>query len=325
MAILPPPYAEDLVLDLPLTPAPAITIDEGLAASYLAISGDALPLTLSTPLAAAVTAQPRRLANPGLVLILAIGQSTVATRRVIANLYYRDVVLTRQLHLGETLTTTVTPRAAEWTRSGTERAKILLDISVASDRGDLVATFQRMALLPAADPARLVERAVPPAAEEPTLAFFAAVAPEWDASHHPRMVLRSGESWVDPLHDTVSSARELVRLSVNLAAAHRDATAGIRGRRLAYGGHTVALAQASLSRTMPGLLTVLAWRSCDHVAPVFEDELLETATQVDAVHALDGDRLLVDATVTVYVLRSHDLEPVLRWRAVLLVAGEETR
>lgn len=324
MAVLPPPYAEDLILDVPLTPAPAITLDEGLAANYLAISGDALPLTLSTPLAAAVTGEPQRLANPALVLTLAIGQSTVATRRVIANLYYRDVALARQLHLGETLTTTVTPLAAEWTRSGTERAKILLGITVASDRGDTVATFQRMALLPVAEPARLVERAAPPAAADPSLASFAAIAPGWDASRHPSMPLRSGESWVDPLRDTVSSARELVRLSINLAAAHRDATAGIRGRRLAYGGHTVALAQASLSRTMPGLLTVLAWRSCDHMGPVFEDDLLETSTHVDAVHALGDGRLLVDTTVEVRALRSEEPELVLRWRAVLLVAGEET-
>ena len=47
------------------------------------------------------------------------------------------------------------------------------------------------------------------------------------------------------------------RVDVHLAAVHRDATATASGdRRLVYGGHTVALAQASLERTLGGLATV---------------------------------------------------------------------
>ena len=38
---------------------------------------------------------------------VSIGQSTVATRRVIANLFYRGVVLRRQVFLGDTLATSV--------------------------------------------------------------------------------------------------------------------------------------------------------------------------------------------------------------------------
>lgn len=315
---LAPPYAEDLVLDVPLGRAPAITIDDGLAAAYLAISGDALPLALSAPLSAVVTGESARLANPALVLSVAIGQSTVATRRVIANLYYRDVVLARQLHLGETVTTTVTPVAAAWTRAGTDRAKVLLDIAVDSDRGDRVAHFQRLALIPVADPSRLVERDVPALADDAPLGSF--TAPAWRYAALPGEALAAGDAWADPLRDTVSSARELVRLTVNLAAAHRDVGSGIGGRRLAYGGHTVALAQASLSRTVPGLATVLAWRSCDHVAPVFEDDLLETSVRIDAVETV-GDARLVDATVEVTAVRGDERTLVLRWRPVLATGG----
>jgi acyl dehydratase len=118
----------------------------------------------------------------------------------------------------------------------------------------------------------------------------------------------------DPLADTVSSARELARITVNQAAAHRDARAGIGGRRLVYGAHTIGLAQASLSRVVPGLLTVLAWRACDHVAPVFEDDLLTFSTRIDGV---EGG--LVDATVTATAVRGDDEVEVLRWRPVLLV------
>jgi 2-methylfumaryl-CoA hydratase len=316
--ILAPPYAEDLVLDVPLERAPAITLDSGLAAAYLAISGDVLPLAVSAPLSRAVTGSGDRLANPALVLSVAIGQSTVATRRVIANLSYRDVALARPVFEGETLSTQVVPVAASWTRSGTDRAKVLLDIAVDSDRGDRVAHFQRLALIPVADPARLVERDVPAVDEDAALDSF--TAPDWDYTPLAGAPLHVGDSWTDPLRDTVSSARELVRLTANLAAAHRDEYAGIGGRRLAYGGHTVALAQASLSRTVSGLATVAAWRSCDHVAPVFEDDLLETSVTIDAVETA-GSARLVDATVEVRADRGQESTLVLRWRPVLVVGG----
>lgn len=317
--------AEMLALDVPLDRQPAVTIDEGLAAAYLAISGDQLPLAMSTPLSRAVTARDERLANPALALSVAIGQSTVATRRVIANLYYRDLTLLRQVHVGETLTTTVTPIAAEFTSSGTSRAKVLLDIDVHSDAGP-VAHFQRLALLPVDDASRMVLRDIPAAAAEPTLASFAAVAPAWSAAAGiPRFALPVGFTVTDPLCDTVSSARELVRLTLNLAAAHRDERRGIDGRRLAYGGHTVALAQASLSRVIPGLLTVVAWRSCDHVGPVFDDDLLETTTIIEGVHGLDAGLALVDARVSVDAVRGDEHVRVLEWRPVLVVAGGEEK
>ena len=321
---LPPPFAEDLVLDRPLEPAPSLTLDEGVAASYLAITGDPLPLALSAPLSRAVTGQEARLANPALVFSVAIGQSTVATRRVIANLNYRDVVLARQVHLGETISTTVRPVAAEWTSSRAERAKVLLDISVRTDGGDDVAHFQRLALLPVFNPDAFVERAVPALPEQPGLESFLGAVPAWNgAAHSSRFSLTVGASFTDALCDTVSSARELVRLTLNVAAAHRDARAGIEGVRLAYGGHTVALGQASLSRGIEGLLTVVAWRSCDHLGPVFENDLLQTTTTILAVHPAGAGLALVDARVTVAALRSGVTSEVLDWRPVLLVATAE--
>jgi acyl dehydratase len=119
---------------------------------------------------------------------------------------------------------------------------------------------------------------------------------------------------VDPLADTVSSAREYARITLNLAAAHRDARAGIDGRRLVYGGHTIALAQASLARVLPDLLTVLAWRSCDHLAPVFEDDLLEFEATVE-----DRAGDLADVTVVARAVRGNDVVDVLRWRSVILL------
>src|SRR5690606_20570207 len=112
------PYGDDLVIGTPLPSAPPITIDAGVAAAYQTIVGDPLRLALSDPVSRQVTGRTQRLVNPALVLHMAIGQSTVATRLVIANLFYRDVVLRRQLHVGDTVTTLVTPVARALTRPG---------------------------------------------------------------------------------------------------------------------------------------------------------------------------------------------------------------
>ena len=65
--------------------------------------------------------------------------------------------------------------------------------------------------------------------------------------------------------DVVSSAPELARLSLNIAATHHDSRVG--GQRLVYGGHTIGLALAQATRLLPNLVTVLGWQSCDHTGP----------------------------------------------------------
>ncbi len=315
-----PPFAEDLALGVPLRPAPEVTIDAGIAAHYAAITGDGLRTTVSDLASNALTGRAERLANPALVLAVSIGQSTIATRRVIANLAYRGILLRDAVHLGDTLSTTVTPLAADWTRSGRERAKVLLGMRLM--RGtELIADYQRLALLPVAEPDRLETTGIPEAEPPAQLAAFASAIPAGWASPTASASVSAGEEWEDPLADTVSSARELVRLTRNLAAAHRDARAGQGGRRLVYGGHTIGLAQASLARTLPDLVTVVAWRSCDHLAPVFEDDLVTVRTRIVDTVATRGF-LLADAIVTATVHR-HGEAPseVLDWRPVLVLAG----
>lgn len=315
------PFAEDLLVGSSIRPAPDITVDEGMAAQYLAITGDQLRMALSDPLSYQVTGKTRRMANPALVISLSIGQSTVATGRVIANLSYHNLILTRPVHLGESLRTTVTPLAASWTKTGRDRAKVLLGMSLATAEGEPLASYQRLALLPVRDPGRMV--VTDELAPKSVLALheqLRTIPSDWVS---PRIthVLRPGDRVDDPLPDTVSSARELVRLTQNQAAVHRDARAGTAGRRLVYGGHTVGLAQASLSRMLPDLLTVAGWRSCSHTGPVFENDLLTFALTVDAVEA-QGDFRLVDATVYAVAHRGgQDPVPVLQWSPILVLAG----
>lgn len=89
----------------------------------------------------------------------------------------------------------------------------------------------------------------------------------------------------------------LVRLTGNLARVHRDPASGADGRRLVYGGQVVALAQASLGRMFPGIVTTLGWHACEHPGPVFEGDLLEfSAELVDAAPCRGGSVVLFEVT-----------------------------
>lgn len=277
------PYADDLVIGVPLPVAPSITIDSGLTAAYQAICGDSLRLPLSRPDSSRVTNRAEVLVNPALALQVAIGQSTVATRLVIANLFYRDVALLRQVFVGDTLTTTVTPIALQLTRPSARgrRAKVALRIETVDQDGQPILRFERVALLPCRDADVLAEHGqVGTADPDRALSDYLQHVPGWDLSAFPTQGLPPSRRWDDPLAETVSSALELVRLTQNLAAAHRDARRGQAGKRLVYGGHAIGLAQASLSRACPGLVTILGWRACDHVAPVCEGDVLDFRVEV---------------------------------------------
>ena len=120
--------------------------------------------------------------------------------------------------------------------------------------------------------------------------------------------------------ETVTAAPELARLTLNVATAHTDATGSAHGRRLVYGGHTISIAAAHLTRALPRLATIVAWAGCDHLGPVFEGDVLRTELRVEGVEpAANGG--LVDLRALVSAYRPNDEEaPVLDWRFVALVA-----
>lgn len=322
------PYADELTIGVPLPTAPAITIDAGIAGQYQAITGDAMRLPLSAPLSSQVTGTDR-LANPALVLQIAIGQSTVATRRVIANLFYRNVRILRQVPVGTTLETTVVPKAAKLARPGAggERAKVLLGMTTRDENGNLVADFERLALIPVRDLNAMSEAGETGTAEDTLdLAPYTRLLPRsWNLDGLPHGVLpEPGNPIADPLTEPVTEAQTLVRLTQNLAAAHRDSRRGQHGQRLVYGGHTVGLAQASLTRIDPSIATVLGWHSCDHLAPVYENDLLSfTTTLVDSIDQHQG-------SVAAYRVEASAIRPgtepvtVLSWMPVVWTASKAT-
>jgi acyl dehydratase len=249
------PYFDDLVVGQVFDGAPSMTLGPGVAAAHQAILGDRLRLALDAELSHAVTGVPGLIANPGLVCDVAIGQSTLVTQRVKANLFYRGVAFHRFPMIGDTLFTRTEVVGLRQNRGKPGRAPTglaALRMTTVDQIGQLVLDFHRCAMLPlspgAADTGHADDLSgiggEPSPVVDPTL--------HWNAEAFRRMVpgphfhpglagavLRSTA-------DVVSSAPELARLTLNIAATHHDRRVG--GTRLVYGGHTIGLAMAQATR-----------------------------------------------------------------------------
>lgn len=306
-------------------PSPAgVLIDSGMANLYTAICGDGLALTLDADLCRAVTGQDALLVNPALVLHVSIGASTVATRNVIGNLFYRNVLLARQVHQGETLRTVTGVLAMADSRpkpGSPPRGKALLGIETTTATGDVVVDYERCPLLPCAGeeaPGHTDE--IGPSAPDLDLSTFVGAVPSsWDLTPlGDHDVWQAGTTRVDHQRDVVDMATALVRITHNQAAVHRDAEASSYDGRLVYGGHTVALAQASLGRVLKGLATVVGWHSCSHTAPVFEDDILSCShTLADQIAVGNGSCRAVHIEVLAHRAGADPVK-VLDWTPIVL-------
>ena len=116
----------------------------------------------------------------------------------------------------------------------------------------------------------------------------------------------------------MSSAPELARLTLNVAAVHHDALAA-GGDRLVYGGHTIALALSQAARALPALVTVVGWHGCDHLGPVREGDTLRSTLTVEQVDYLPEGGGLVHLRSLVRADGEPD-RTVLDWRYVAVVA-----
>jgi acyl dehydratase len=290
---------------------------------HQAIVGGRLRLALDRELARRVCGSERPLAHPALVCDVAIGQSTLLTQRVIANLFYRGLVLRRMPCIGDTLRTTTEVVALKQNRARADRAATglaVLRIVTVDQEERPVLDFTRCAMLPLRDPGGASGHA--DAIEGEPLTFDAATlgAPVagWDlallGAHAPAagtvLELEGG--------DVVSAAPELARLSLNVAMAHHDRAAGQGGRRLVYGGHTIGLAAAQLTRALPDLATIVAWHSCDHLAPVFEGDTLTSTVEIERAEPLAGGGALLHLRSRVRAARADGdgAADVLDWRLI---------
>ena len=99
------PYFDELSRGQVFDWAPSMTLTSGVAAVHQSILGDRMRLPLDAVLTHAVTGESTALAHPGLVTDVAIGQSTLATQRVKANLFYRGLNFHRFPIIGDTVYT----------------------------------------------------------------------------------------------------------------------------------------------------------------------------------------------------------------------------
>lgn len=338
------PYFDELAVGQVVVDAPSVTLTEGLAAAHQAILGDRLRLPLDRHLAHAVTGGT--VAHPGLVTDVAIGQSTVVTQRVRANLFYRGLRLLTAPRLGDTLTTRTEVVGLKTNSRSPGRAATglaALHITTTDQDGRTVLDFHRCAMLPLAPGvdsescAHADDLSVIGAGTGTGTGTGAgagatpwAVPGGWDLDAYRSAVPGAGDplpaegTVIRPGADVVSSAPELARLTMNIAQTHHDARVSGTGR-LVYGGHTIGLALSQATRALPAMLTVLGWHSCDHVGPVREGDTLSSELVVGAAVDLPGGGTALDLRSLVTAHRVDGDAPVLDWTYTVLMACDGGR
>jgi acyl dehydratase len=324
------PYFDELAVGDRIDSAPALTLTDGHAALHQAIVGDRLRLTLDRRLSREVVGVDAQLAHPALVCDVAIGQSTWITRRVVANLFYRGLVLRRAPAIGDTLATTteVVALRENTRREGRAPTGLAgLRIHCVDQEGRDVLDFWRCAMLPLSPGAAPTGHAddldlLPAELDDDALA---ATVAGWDLDRYRAATgaasltgIAPGMRWDVVGGDVVGCAPELARLSLNVATAHHDGD----GRRLVYGGHTIGIAAAQATRALPDLVTVVAWHGCDHVAPVYEGDTLYSEVELERTDGLGGGGALLHLRSRVRAVRADGgaAAEVLDWRFVGVAA-----
>jgi acyl dehydratase len=324
------PFYDDLKIGDRFDSAPTMRLTDGLAATHHAFVGGRLRLAFDADLSASVTRQQQPFAAPTLVWDVAIGQSTLVTQRAIANLFYRGLVFRRAPAIGDslkTVTTIIGLRPASAKPGRPARGLVTMRIATSDQEDRPVLDFCRCAMLPARqaeDGGAQGETDLP--RSDFTTAQTAAAVAGWDFGAYRKVVpgphfgaLRAGTSHRLAGGDVVSSAPELARLTMNLATIHHDRTRS--GQRLVYGGHTIGLAAAQLTRAFPSLVTILGWHDCDHLGPVHEGDTLHSEITIERCEALAAEGGLVHLRSVVRATSlSDNISDVLDWRLIGLFA-----
>ena len=313
------PYFDELAVGDEYPAMSSMTLNDGLAASHQSIVGDRFALALDSTLAREVTGGAR-MAAPSLVWDVSIGQSTVVTQHVKANLFYRGLAFHRFPTIGDTLSTVTTVAGLRQNRPRAGRPATglaALRIRTVDQNDQVILDYWRCAMLPLRDPAGStghcsdLEQIGAGAAVVDAAAFGDWRTPPMHRRQGWRSAadLPAGQTVEVIGGDVVSSAPELARLTLNIARVHHDAAAA-GGRRLVYGGHTIGIAASHAVRALPGLLTIAGWDGCDHVGPVHEDDVLTSRIEVGNV-TTSGDLAFVPLRSLV---SAGPDRPVLDWR-----------
>lgn len=333
------PYFEDFSIGEFLEPAPSVTITDGHVTAHQMLFADRLRLPLDQHLSAAITGSKRVLANPTMAFSVAIGQTTYATQNVMGNLFYRGLVLKKPVFIGDTLSTTTKIVALRQNKTKSGRpatGMVALEILTTNQHGDEILHFWRCPMVPCRD-ARAETgheddlKLIP--SEISMEALVEAAPTHWNLDLYKERIKGTHFAEVEEevnyrvkARDTVTNAPELTRLTLNLAMTHTDAGASVYGKRLVYGGHTISIAAAQMIRALPNIMTLLAWKHCDHVAPVFENDILRSEINVLKKTAIAAGGGLVELHIKVWAERGDqapeqgkDIQ-VLDWGLVVFMA-----
>lgn len=326
------PYFEDFTLGQQFS-APSVTLTDGMAAMYQAISADRLRLPLDAELSLKVTGKSATLAHPSLVINVVNGQTTYASQHVKGNLFYRGLIHRAPVYIGDTLTTStkvvgLRQNKIKPGRPGT--GMVALEMETTNQHNEVVMHYWRCPMIPCRDPNADTGHQddfdwMPNAFSDDDLAT--AMPSDWDLSALKSNItglatpdFTEGGHYIVAGKDTVTCAPELVRLTLNIAYAHSDASRSYLGKRLVYGGHTIALAHQALSRAFPSMLGVIAWQSCDHLGPVLEEDIIATTFEIDKIQDLGQRGKLMQLHLKCTATRGEKLDEtaeVLDWRPYL--------
>lgn len=328
------PYFEDFEVGQSFS-APAVTMTDGHAAFYQAVTGDRMRLPLDRELSRAVTGEARSLIHPMLVINQVNGQTTFASQNVKGNLFYRGLLLVKPVYVGDTLTTVtkVVGLRQNKVKPGRDATgMVALEMTTTNQHGERVMQYWRCPMIACRDaqadtgrndsfdwiPERLGDEQLLTAL--PQGWKVAAMAPE--NYNVPAPTLAVGDKVVIGPQDTVTCAPELVRLTGNIAYTHTDASRSYLGKRLVYGGQTISITLAQIERALPNLVTLVGWQGCEHTAPVLEEDIIRTEFSVtSATPVAAGGRLLELHALTWAKRRGKDgayeESQVLDWRLVV--------
>lgn len=326
------PHFEDFAIGQKFS-APSVTLTDGYAAMYQAITADRMRLPLDHHLSRQVTGNDAPFAHPHLVINVVNGQTTYPSQHVKGNLFYRGLILRKPVYLGDTLSTATKIVGLKQNRPKPGRpatGMVALEMVTTDQNNEIVMQYWRCPMIACRDPDVATghdDDFTAIGAEITEQDMLNALPTDWNLAPLDSQVtglkpyqLAPGDEVSIVPRDTITSAPELVRLTLNIAYTHTDATRSYFGKRLVYGGHTISLALAQVTRAMPSIITVVGWSGCDHTGPVVEEDLIRTQFKVLDKRPVPVGGELVDLHVESFAARATgetgDLEEqkILDWR-----------
>ena len=243
-----------------------------------------------------MTGRDQALAHPNLVCDVAIGQSTGPTQRVLGNLFYRGLVLLRPVSHRRHAAHANRGRRAEAEPAAGGRHRERAGGAADPDGEPARRAGARLLALPD-DPAARPERPRPvtptastrfPTSSTPS-GSRRAIPGELEARRASATRV-PGAHFADLELGTTFEVegRETVTRGARAGAAHAQPrrwrtptpAASAHGRRLVYGGHTISVAAAQATRAIPQSgRRSSPGDGCDHLAPVFEGDVLRDRAQ----------------------------------------------